>query len=540
MKIIKIKSNRIVLSVSVLTLFILALIWVSYFRQRSFDKRDAIQFAIEKNSNLAVALEQYTIRTLHNADAVLQIIKLEYALKGDSLNLEKLLKENSLNRDIAEGIAIIGPDGRLKMSNILDSTTSVSDFSHRDYFIFHSTNSTDSLLINEPELSQLTRKPEIILSRRLNDARGRFAGVTVLQIAPSTFTSFYAQARLLPNDIISLIAPNGITYARRTGTVESSGEDISNSPLFVHVANNADSFYFAKDAIRNIPTWFSYRKLKEYPIIATVGSSKDDILLDYWSRQQKYIIPRIIISILLIPLAFLIAVFLLHRKGLTESLLKEEQRYQRLLTEQMIAVQEREREWIGRELHDNVNQVLTTVKLYLETASRKTDDPLIPRSMELINNSISEIRNLSHQLSSPTLGTGSLLDSINALIEMVGFSTNLLFEFDHEGYRQRLIMSQKLALYRILQEQLNNIIKHAGATRVWISLCQQNGNTVLTVRDNGKGFDKKRKTNGMGINNIISRAKIFGGTVQIESTPGKGCSFNVIIPIAGEKEEVLV
>lgn len=539
MKIKMIKSNRIVLSVSVLTLFILALIWVSYFRQRSYDRRDAVQFAIEKNSNLAVALEQYTIRTLHNADAVLQIIKLEYALKGDSLDLEKLLKENLLNRDIAEGIAIIGPDGRLKMSNIPNSTNSAPDFLHRNYFIFHSTNSTDSLLINEPELSELTRKPAIILSRRLNDARGRFAGVVALQIAPSTFTSFYAQARLLPNDIISLIAPNGITYARRTGTVESSGEDISKSPLFVHVANNADSFYFAKDAIRNIPTWFSYRKLKEYPIIATVGSSKDDILFDYWSRQQKYVIPRIIISILLIPLAFLIAVFLLHKKRLTESLLKEEQRYQRLLTEQMIAVQEREREWIGRELHDNVNQVLTTVKLYLETASRKTEDPLIPRSMELINKSISEIRNLSHQLSSPTLGTGSLLDSINALIEMVGFSTSLLFEFDHKGYRQKLIMSQKLALYRILQEQLNNIIKHAGATRVWISLCQQNGNTQLTVRDNGKGFDKKRKTNGMGINNMISRAKIFGGTVQIESTPGKGSSFNVIIPIAAEKEEAL-
>jgi signal transduction histidine kinase len=538
MNILKSKTSRIILPVSAICLFFLVVIWVSYFRQRSFDKKDSIKFAITRNSNLAVALEQYAMRTLHNADAVLQVVKMEYSDQGESLDLQKLLKRISINQDIDDCVSIIGRDGRLKMANVAYPGDAVPDFSDRPYFIFHSQNTIDSLLISKPLVSTTIGKPVIVVSRRLYDKKGGFAGVVSLQIQPSAFTSFYAQARLLRNDIISLIAPDGVTYARRTGAVESSGENIYKSPLFVYAAQHADSFYFAPDAIRHISTWFSYRKLKDYAIIATVGSSEADILADFTKRQPRFIIPRVIMSILIILFSLLIALFLLHRRKLSERLLQEEEKYQRLLTEQMITVQEREREWIGRELHDNVSQVLTTVKLYLEMASREGNNPLIPRSMQLINSSIIEIRNLSHQLSAPTLGTRSLVDSINALIETVAFSTQLKFEFDYTGYTS-VIMSQKLALYRILQEQLNNIVKHAQATNVWISLSGKDDKVILTVRDNGKGFDNETKTGGMGINNIISRAKVFGGIVHIETAPHKGCLLTVIIHSSTVEEQCL-
>lgn len=529
MKILGSKTPRIILPVSALCIFVLALIWMSYLRQRSFDKEDTIRFSIARNSNLSVALEQYAISTLRNADAVLQMIRMEY-IDGDSLNLKELITKNSLGRDGIRVAVIIGSNGSLNFTSVSYPSNSVRTFSDDSYFNFHLKNNIDSLLITEPFVSKLTGEPVLTLSRRLNDKKGAFAGVVAVQIPPSAFTSFYAQARLLPNDIISLIAPNGITYARRTGSIESAGENISKSPLFVHVAKHRDSFYFAPDAIRQIPTWFSYRQLKDYPIIATVGSSEADILADFTARQPRYIIPRIIISMMIILFSFLGALFMLHRRKLSDRMVQEEEKYQRLLTEQMITVQEREREWIGRELHDNVGQVLTTVKLYLETAAQQDNNPLIPRSMQLINSSITEIRNLSHQLSAPTLGTRSLIDSINAIIETFAFSTKLRFEFDHKGYTRPVVMSQKLALYRILQEQLSNIIKHAGATKVWITLSQDEGEVILTVRDNGKGFDTTIKTGGMGINNIISRAKVFDGNVNIKAVPGIGCILEVTLP----------
>ncbi len=524
------KTGRIVLPVAVISLFFLTLIWVSYFRQRSYDKSDSIRFAIERNSNLAVALEQYTIRTLHSVDAVLQVVKMEYAEQGVLLNLNQLLKRLAINQEIDDRVSIIGKDGRLKMANLDYPGNTGPDLSTKSYFIFHAQHDIDSLLISQPEPSFIDSKPVIVISRRINDNHGRFAGVVCLQVPPFAFTAFYAQAQLLPNDIISLIAPDGITYARRTGPLESAGENIHKSPLFTHLTHNPDSFYFAPDAIKHIPTWFSYRRLHDFPIIATVGSSETDILANFYKRQPRYILPRIMISLLIMLLSFSIASFLLHRRKLSDRLAEEEEKYQRLLTQQMITVQEREREWIGRELHDNVSQVLTTVKLYLDLASKETDHPLVPQSMHLINDSITEIRNMSHQLSAPTLGTRSLVDSIHALVETMAITNKLDITFDYTGYTT-VIMSQKLALYRILQEQFNNIVKHAEATKVWISLSNRDGKVILTVKDNGKGFERKTKTNGMGLNNIISRAQVFEGKVHLKTAPQKGCSLTVILPI---------
>lgn len=534
------KNIRIVLPVLAVCLVMLAMVWVNYFRLKAFDREDARQFAVEKNSNLAVALEQYAISAIHNADAVLQLVRIEYGREGAGLRLEKLLTKNILNPEMIEGVSVMDSKGNPVVTNLTFPSGTRPNFSDRGYFVFHANNTVDSLLISKPLISRATGRPAIVFSRRLQDADGKFKGIVALQINPSWFTSFYASAKLLPNDIISLIAPDGITYARRTGSVESSGEDIHKSPLFVHVAHNSDSFYYAPDAIRGVPTLFSYRKLKDYPIIATVGSSERDILTVYAAKESMVFSSRVVISVLVILFSLVIALVLMNRRRAADRFFEEKERYESLLTEQMIAVQEREREWIGRELHDNVNQVLTTVKLYLETASAQGSDPLIPRSMHLVNNSIGEIRSLSHQLSAPTLGTRSLIDSINALIEMVTVSTNLRFEFDHGKYQMNLAMSQKLALYRILQEQLNNIVKHAEASRVWISLSQQDNFVVLSVRDNGKGFNTQIKPGGMGLNNITSRAKILGGQVKIESTPGKGCLLKVVTPIISSQERQAV
>ena len=525
------KTGRIISSVSGLTITFLLLIWGSYIRQQAYDRQETINVAVKQNSNLAVTLEQYAIHTIRYADAVLQLVKMQYDSKG-KINFENVLSVIEINKDIIKDIAVIDSNGRMieYMNHKADPSR---NYSKLNYFTFHSKSTKDSLFISAPVLSETIGKAVIIISRRLNNVRGRFSGIVALQIEPNTFTSFYAQANLTKNEIISLISPEGITYARRTGPVESYGENIIKSPLFIHIKHHPDSFYFAKDAIRGIPTWFSYRKLKNYPIIATVGTSEADMLERYYSNRERYLVPRIIASVLGVLFSISISVVLIHRKKMQERIIEEEKRYQRLLTQQVIAAQEKERAYIGRELHDNVNQVLTTVKLYLETALNKEDlkDHFISRSMQLVNGSINEIRNLSHQLSSPTLGTGSLIDTINALIEMVVTSGNLVIEFDHRKYCRSIDMSQKLALYRIVQEQLNNILKHAAATKVWISLKQTDTSTILIIKDNGIGFNHAEKQNGIGLNNIITRVKALDGNVLIKSAVQKGCMLRVFIPI---------
>lgn len=538
MKQFKTKNGKLIGGIAVFCFITVFLIWTNYYQQKKADREETIASTVQRNSNLAVALEQFTIQTIRSADAVLQLVKVEYEKKGSKININDLLYSNAVNPYVFKSVGLINSEGKLERID-RKSDTSVN-FADRDYFIYHSKNDVDTLLISKPIVSKITRNPVIVLSRRINKKDGSFGGVVGIKIEPSTFTSFYAQANLRQLDIISLIAPDGITYARRTGSVESSGENISKSPLFTHVANNPDSFYFAKDAIRGIPTFFCYRKFKDYPIIATVGSSEKDVLEGYYKRTQRDLLSAIIISILI--LLFSIAVYgvLWHRKKMAEKLMEEQQRHQRQVTEEVIVAQEKEREEIGHELHDNVNQVLTTVKLYLELAqhSPETREELISKSMQLVMKCITEIRSLSHDLSAPTLGTRSLIDSIYALTETIANSTGIKILFDHSSCYTSLAMNQKLAIYRITQEQLNNIVKHSKATTVSIVLSQTDKHTILTIKDNGKGFNTFEKRNGIGLNNIISRAKVFDGKVNIESAPGKGCLLMVTLPIIKVEESI--
>lgn len=652
------KKNRTTIAAVVcFCLMLITLLWIRLHHQLKNDRKETIAAAIQRNENLAVALEQYAIRTIHNADAVLQMIKREYESNTSATNIKKTLDSNSVDRVFYVGVAIADERGALVLAdfNVRNTSPNVAD---RKHFTVHKNNPALGLFIGQPIVSRTLGKAIIPFTRRINKRDGTFGGTVGVQVEPATFTRFYAKANLRPNDIISLVDPNGITYSRRTGSVDGYGEDISKSPLFRHLATQPVGSYFSKDAIRGIPSYFSYRKLTNYPMIATVGVAEEDVLAEYRQRARRDYFSLTVISLLIALFCVLVCLILLLRKkhlnrvkyserkyrsifenshdaimlarpdgqmlaanpaaqkifcmseegicgkklcqladandpGFPEfftggklatvanrelrflrgdggsfvgemasayfedsfkkeaciliirditdrkkmelQLLMEQKRYQRMLTKQVIHAQEREREEIGRELHDNVNQVLTTVKLYLDTAMNQKEmrEELLPKSIGYLQQSINEIRNLSRDLTAPTLGTRSLVDSINALLEMVQGSSGIRICFQYDEYSHSLVMDQKLAIYRMVQEQLNNIVKHAKASEVHISLSQANHHSVLTIRDNGQGFNKTERGNGIGLNNITSRAKVFDGDVHIDTEPGKGCMLTVILPMAG-------
>jgi signal transduction histidine kinase len=103
---------------------------------------------------------------------------------------------------------------------------------------------------------------------------------------------------------------------------------------------------------------------------------------------------------------------------------------------------------------------------------------------------------------------------------------------DTKNYKEDKIDSGiKLMFYRIVQEQLNNIFKHANASQVSIQITTTNESTILAIRDNGKGFDTSKTRGGIGLRNISNRAKFYDGSTKVISFPGKGCTLEVIIPL---------
>jgi PAS domain S-box-containing protein len=222
-----------------------------------------------------------------------------------------------------------------------------------------------------------------------------------------------------------------------------------------------------------------------------------------------------------------------------EHLLTEEKVLRQKETMQAaIDAQEKEREEIGRELHDNVNQLLTTARLYLDHISDQHSSEqrhIIGRSSHIITTAIEEIRKLSgamtqsfHKEIGLQLSLEDLVESIRKLTENV--TATLDFSLPAEQFLNDKL---KLTLFRIVQELLNNVLKHAGATQIDITVRQEADTLLLRVNDNGKGFDPRKKRNGIGISNIISRAEVFNGHLIIDSAPGKGCRMSIVFKLAG-------
>jgi PAS domain S-box-containing protein len=223
-----------------------------------------------------------------------------------------------------------------------------------------------------------------------------------------------------------------------------------------------------------------------------------------------------------------------ERKRLEKKSFSEKIAHQRQLAQATIDGQEKERLEMGKELHDNIGQQLTTIKLFLDMARTTAND----KSLEMVNSAlrgvmdvINEVRSISRSLVPPTLKDLGFIDAVNDLIESIHATQAITVELDYYEFDEdQLPDNKKLTLFRIIQEQLNNIIKHAKATNVTIMLRLTAGNVLLQVKDDGVGFVVDEVKKGLGINNIKNRVELFGGKVLLTSSPGKGCEINIFLP----------
>jgi len=223
-----------------------------------------------------------------------------------------------------------------------------------------------------------------------------------------------------------------------------------------------------------------------------------------------------------------------RRQELQQQLNEERLRYKNELSQEIFNAQERERKKIGEELHDNINQLLGVVKLYIEHAqvNPAAQDEMLKKSAEYIKQVINEIRGLSKSLVSPTLNDLGLIESIKELIESILKIRNIQIDIHKDGFsEEELTEIQKLMVYRITQEQLNNILKHSKAEHVHIAFKRIGAVVHLTIEDDGVGFDPKKIKTGLGLKNIRHRLELFNGRMRVLSSPEQGCKLEATFDI---------
>lgn len=229
-----------------------------------------------------------------------------------------------------------------------------------------------------------------------------------------------------------------------------------------------------------------------------------------------------------------------QEKALYEQTLRQlENEKQLLASHALVKGQEDERSRLAKDLHDGLGGILSSVK-YSFQAMKQTfvlseENALaFEKSMNLLDASLAELRRVSHNMMPEALVRLSLEEALRDYIQTLTDNTDLNFTYQTFGLDTvDLDNLYKTTMYRVVQELTTNIVRYAQATEVLIQIMAKVGLVNLTIEDNGKGFDPKQvnKSRSMGIQNLYHRITYLKGTIDLQTEPGKGCSYYIEIPL---------
>jgi len=215
-----------------------------------------------------------------------------------------------------------------------------------------------------------------------------------------------------------------------------------------------------------------------------------------------------------------------------------EKEEEKRIAKAIIDTQEHERNQIGLELHDNVNQILVGALLHLGMAGNvpaHEASGLVEKSKEYINEAITEIRILSHRLAPATFDDISLKEIFEGVIKSLNVNNQFKYKLSFEGFEGSQVNDDiQVNLLRVLQEQLNNIVKYARAGSIDISVVQTDHFVTMRIADDGIGFHVNKVKRGIGLSNIKKRAETLKGKFLLNSSPGNGCEIKLEIPLGAE------
>ncbi|MBF0531186.1 MAG: PAS domain-containing protein [Deltaproteobacteria bacterium] len=236
-----------------------------------------------------------------------------------------------------------------------------------------------------------------------------------------------------------------------------------------------------------------------------------------------------------------------HMTLLNKQLAKES-RQRRVLSEKLMDLIEKDRREMARELHDHVGQIATTLKTDVEKAmlhAQNLQCSLSPQLQDIFIKATFLIKTVSETargFRSSLLDDLGLIPSLSSLFQMIEKSSGLKINFFSKDVPARFERDKELALYRIAQEALNNILKHARAGQVHVNLFTREGTIFLTVEDDGQGFDPKKfkqspeRQGSLGLILMKERAGKFRGRLHLDSSPGRGTHLQAEIPMVVDNE----
>jgi len=256
---------------------------------------------------------------------------------------------------------------------------------------------------------------------------------------------------------------------------------------------------------------------------------KKDIIVAETFKRQRLLRNSFIAGIILLILTMIIVIRNIQRRKLQEK--------QAAQLKTMIDTQESERRRISRDLHDDIGTKLSALGLFLSSMKEHAYESgnteiitLANSSQQFVKEAVSDLRELLLDLSPSVLEDFGYTVAIEGLVNKINETKLIHFNLIVFGLKGRLNLNYELALYRITQELVNNVIKHADANKVTLQIGRRENLIILIIEDNGKGFELNQYQEGYGLKNLSSRTALLQGKMTIDTAPGKGTSVLIEIP----------
>lgn len=261
------------------------------------------------------------------------------------------------------------------------------------------------------------------------------------------------------------------------------------------------------------------------------GSSEDIVNL--------FMVSSLIILIVIAGVAIFMVVYQRRLVRQRLQLQAQEIAYQEKMLHVSVDTQEKERQRIGKDLHDEVGAMLSAVKMNLNLIDRKlkklTEQPAdLGEAKSMLDDAIANVRNISHDLLPPGLVKFGLASALEGFREKISRLSGINYEMHTQGEEIRLPTRTELAVYRVVQELTHNSLKHGEAQNIRLDCIFSPESVTVTYQEDGKGFDAAGKSGGMGLLNMQNRIRLALGEFQLESSPGNGVKATIQIPTSAQ------
>jgi two-component system, NarL family, sensor kinase len=361
--------------------------------------------------------------------------------------------------------------------------------------------------------------------------------------------------KLGKKDIAKKYAEENLVLAEKANSREAKINALLNLSDYYHATGNqGNAFDLLQQATQLKDSLLSETNVKQMNTLAAVyeNDKKQKEILQLQSEKQiqettvnkKSTLNMIFIAIIIGLLFFGYLAYLNFRSrqkiGQQQQKIQQQQiselekDRQLLIVDAMLKGQEDERSRIAKDLHDGLGGMLSGVKLSFINIKQKAALSAeyingFEQSVKLLDNTIGELRKVAHNLMPEVLIRFGLDEALKEYCSSIQTSSNIAVIYQRFGKERKLSRQAEINIYRIVQELVNNALKHAGAKQIIVQLTKSPGKTSITVEDDGKGFDVKtsRQKKGAGMSNIEYRVNYFKGSFDIVSEPDNGTSVNI-------------